>query len=352
MLSLVLVLVVIGIVALASASSDLAKSKLDDTSYYLSHQLIYGLGLGAVGFLFGLFFPYKNYKKAAPILLLFGIGILLLTFTPLGFTAGGATRWISLGPITVQPAEIIKVVLIIYLAALFSGEKSKRQTDLRRGFIPFIVVCGLISIILFAQRSTSSVFIIMAAAVAVYFVSGAKKKYLLYAVLLGAAAFAALVAFSPYRLERIKTFLEPTADQGASSYQITRALITIGSGGLWGVGFGNSLSKKYLPEGIGDSIFAIIAEEFGFVGATILILIFLILTLRGYLAAKHLNDPFGKLILIGFSTLIATQAFMHIGSISGIIPLTGVPLPFISYGGTALVTFMTMSGIMLNITRK
>ena len=208
------------------------------------------------------------------------------------------------------------------------------------------------ALLLLSQRSTSSVVIIAAAALAVYFVSGAKWKYIFSMISLGVIALTLLIALSPYRLDRFKTFVDPGSDTSGSSYQIDRALISIGSGGFLGVGYGNSLSKKYLPERIGDSIFAIIAEEFGFVGASAVIAAFLFLVTRGYLIAQKARDPFGRLIMVGFSTIIATQAFMHMAAISGIIPLTGVPLPFISYGGTALAIFMAISGVMLNISRK
>lgn len=351
-LGIIIFLIAVGIALLASASSDLAKVRLDNTDYYIQHQLIYGLGVGLLGFLFGLFVPYSKYKKIAPILLVASIFILLLTFTPLGFSSGGATRWINVGPVTIQPAEILKLTLVIYLAALFSGERSIRQKDLAKGLVPFLIVCGTIASLLFLQRSTSSVVVIMSAAIAIYFVSGAPKRHVFSIIGLGLIALISLALVTPYRLDRVKTFFNPDTDLSGSGYQIDRALITIGSGGLWGVGFGNSVSKHYLPERIGDSIFAIFAEEFGFVGASILILAFLVLVLRGFILSKKIRDPFGKLILVGFSTIIGVQASMHIASISGLMPLTGVPLPFISYGGTALAVFMTMSGIILNISRR
>lgn len=341
--------IVFGFIVLASASSDVAKSKLDDTSYYLSHQLLYGFSLGLLGFLFAFFFPYRNYKKISTLLLLLGIISLLLVFTPLGLTLKGATRWIHFGFITVQPAEIVKIVLVIYLAALFSSERAK---DFRRGFIPFSIVLGLVSILLVLERSTSSVIIIGASAIAIYFASGAKKRFLAYLVGGGILALGLLIIASPYRFERIKTFLSAAPDSSGAGYQITRALISIGSGGVFGVGYGNSLSKRYLPEPFGDSIFAVIAEEFGFVGAMAVITAFIFLVIRSYLNAKQSRDPFGRLLLIGFGTTIGIQAFMHMAAISGIIPLTGVPLPFISYGGTALAIFMTMAGIMLNVSKK
>jgi len=347
-----LTLLAIGFLALSSASSDLAKTNHDDPYYYLSHQILYGLTLGVAGFLAGYFIPYQKYKKFAPLLLLATIGTAFLTFTPLGFSAGGATRWISLGFFTIQPAELLKIGFVIYLAAWLASERKKRQGDLMNGLVPFLMVSGFIALLLILQRSTSSIIIILFTALMMYFVSGAKIRYIVYALLVGALSIVLLIYFTPYRLERIMTFIDPGKDMQGSGYQINQALISIGSGGLFGVGYGNSLSKAYLPERIGDSIFAIIAEEFGFVGATFVILMFLFMVVRGFMLAKTVRDPFGKLLLVGFSTVIGVQVFMHIGAISGLIPLTGVPLPFISYGGTALAIFMTIVGIMLNVSRR
>jgi len=352
-LFIVIGLIALGLIVLASASSDVAKSKLDDASYYLSHQIIYGFLLGLVGFIFTLYFPYQKYKKASMVLMILGIISLVLVFVPgIGLNLKGATRWLQFGPITVQPAEIIKIVLIIYLAAIFSSERVGREGDLWKRFVPFAIVLGLVSVLLLLERSTSSVAIIGGAAIAIYFASGAKKRYLFYFLGAGILGLALLIMVSPYRFQRVQTFFAPSADSSGAGYQVERAKISIGSGGFFGVGYGNSLSKRYLPEPFGDSIFAVIAEEFGFVGAISVITAFAFLVIRGYLDAKKSRDPFGKLILVGFSTVIAIQAFMHMAAISGIIPLTGVPLPFISYGGTALAIFMTMIGIMLNISRK
>lgn len=345
-------LVIFGFVALSSASSDLAKHDFGSAYYYIFHQALYGLTLGVVGFLAAFFTPYEKYKKFAPLILLIALAGLLLSFTQLGFTSGGATRWVNLGPFTFQPAELLKIGLIVYLAAWLSGGRGKRATDFINGFVPFIMICGFIVFLLLLQRSTSAIIILMSAGLAIYFASGARLRYVTAMIVGGILAIALLIYATPYRSQRLTTFFNPMEDIQGAGYQINQALTTIGSGGLFGVGYGNSFSKRYLPERIGDSIFAIIAEEFGFVGATALILVFLFMIVRGFLLAGKVRDPFGKLLLVGFSTVIGAQVFMHIGSISGLIPLTGVPLPFISYGGTALAIFMTIIGIMLNVSRK
>lgn len=348
----VFLLTVFGLVMLASASSDLGKAKFDDAYYYLRHQIIYGLSIGLVGFFAGLLLPYRNYKKFATILLFITIIGLILIFTPLGSSSGtGAERWLSVGPITFQPSEILKLTFVMYLAAWLSRPRGNRGNNFREGFVPFLVVCGVVSILLILERSTSSVIIIMLSALVVYFAGGAKKSYILYTVLLGLLALSLLIVFTPYRLDRVKTYFNPSHDTEDSSYQLNKALMTIGSGGVWGVGYGKSIAKVYLPERIGDSIFAIIGEEFGFLGSTVLVTAFFFVVLRAYQLAKRTGDRFGRLLLVGFGTIMGIQVFIHIGSNSGLIPLTGVPLPFISYGGTALAVFLTMTGVMLNISK-
>ncbi len=351
-LAIICILVIFGLVVLSSASSDLGKSRFDDPLYYLQHQFLYGFLLGVIGFIVGLFIPYENYKKIAPFLLGVSLLAVALTFTPLGVSLGGASRWINLGPFTFQPAELLKFTFIIYLAAWLSGGKLNRQADFSRGFMIFAIISGFVALLLLLQKSTSSMVIIMAATLAVYFASGARLKYIFYIMGGGAILMALFIAMTPYRLQRVLTYFNPQSDSTGAGYQINQALITIGSGGITGVGYGKSTSKAYLPERIGDSIFAIIAEEFGFIGAISVITMFLFIVLRSYINAKNVRDMFGKLILIGFATIIGVQAFMHIASISGLIPLTGVPLPFISYGGTALAVFMTATGVMLNITKR
>jgi len=348
----VVLLLIIGFVALASASSDLGKIQYNDAYYYLKHQALYGLSVGIIGFFLGFYIDYRKYKKLMPILFFLSLAALFLTFTPLGTSSGGASRWIVVGPVTIQPSALMKLFFIGYLAAWFSGNKSDRQKSLSEGLIPFLGISGIVGILLLVQRSTSAAVILMVGAIAIYFVGGADKKHIFATIALGITLLAAFIAITPYRRERVLTFFNKESDTAESGYQVTQALTTIGSGGLVGVGYGQSTIKTSLPERVGDSIFAVIAEEFGFIGSILLILVYAILALRTLLISKKVKDQYGKLLLVGFGTIIGVQAFIHIGGNAGLIPLTGVPLPLISYGSNSMLVFMTMAGITLNISKK
>lgn len=351
-LTSIILLVVIGFVALASTSSDLGKIRFDDPFFYIKHQAFYGLSVGIIGFLAGYYIDYRKYKKISPILFFIAIGALLLTFTPLGVGAGGATRWLQFGPVTIQPSEFLKIFFIGYLAAWLSGMRADRQKSISEGLIPFLSISGIVALLLLAQRSTSAAIILMGGALAVYFVGGARKKYVFAIMGIGLILLAGIILVTPYRLERVKTFLNPTEELQGAGYQINQARVTIGSGGVFGVGYGQSTIKSSLPERMGDSIYAVIAQEFGFIGSVVLIFLFFLLVTRGFLLSRRAKDGFGRLLLVGFSTIIAFQVFVHIGGNSGLVPLTGVPLPFISFGGSALAVFMTMGGVMLNISKR
>jgi len=346
------ILLVFGLAMLASASSDLGKQLFNNSYYYLEHQLMFGLKLGVAGFLIAYFVPYYKFKNVAFILLLVSMAALVLVFTPLGTAASGSTRWLRLGPLSFQPAELMKLTYILYLAAWLSNAKFKRSTDFQSGLLPFAIISGLMAILLILQPATSTVAILLGAGLVVYFISGAPWKYILGIVGIAVLAVAIVIAVTPYRRARILGFLHPTQNLQGQNYQVNQALIAIGSGGFWGQGYGQSATKdSYLPTPIDDSIFAVVAEELGFVGAGALVTLFGIVTFRMFWLARRTGDQFGRMILIGFGTVIALQAFVNMASISGIIPLTGVPLPFVSYGGTALAVFITMSGVALNVTR-
>ena len=351
-------LIIFGFLALASASSDLGASNFNNPYYYLEHQLLYGFSIGVVGFLAGMLIPYKTYKRFATAFLIATVALLVLVFIPhLGVSSGGAERWIQIGPVTIQPGEITKLLFIMYLAAwLSSARNDNRKKSFTEGLLPFWATTGLVAILLLLEHSTSPVAIIFAGALAVYWASGARHIFIVATIGIGLVVVAAFIFVTPYRLARIENYLNHSSSTSVqnfygSDYQINQSLLTIGSGNLFGVGYGNSVSKKYLPARIDDAIFAIIAEEFGFVGAVALIAVFFAFIARVLILAKRVSDPMGKLMLVGFSTIIGVQVFLHIGSVSQLIPLTGVPLPFISYGGTALAVFMTMAGIILNVTK-
>ena len=344
-------LVIFGLVMLVSASSNLGQFRFGDSYYYIKHQLLYGFLPGLIGFFAASRIYYRRYQKIAVFLGLISVTLLFLVFTPLGFSSGGADRWLKIGPITFQPAEIVKLTFIVYLAAWLGGNKERSQ-NLAKGFLPFLIISALVGALLLKQPSTSAAVILIATALIIYFASGAKLSYLAGMILLGILALALVIYLTPYRFNRVLNFLSPDTNPQGGGYHINQALIAIGSGGWFGVGYGQSTTKiKYLPEPIGDSIFAVIAEELGFIGSAILIIIFLILILKVFSLAKKSPDRFGKLLLIGFASLIAIQTFTNIAAISGLIPLTGSPLPFISYGGTALAVFMTMGGVIVNISK-
>ena len=347
------ILVIFGILMLSSASSDLGKIKFNDTFYYLKHQIYYGLIPGIIGFFAAAFFPYKKWQTYALYLLFVSVAALLLVFTPLGLHSGGATRWINIGPVSLQPAELLKLTFIIYIAAWLSGKRTKRQTSFKEGYLPFLLISGFIALLIVLQPATTTVAVLMLASLIVYFMSGAKFRYIALTVVLGFLGLAMLIMVTPYRAERVMSYLrQQHVDVQNEGYHLEQAKIAIGSGGATGVGFGQSTTKyKFLPEPIGDSIFAVIAEELGFVGSIFVIAMFILLFTRGLLIASRCKDKFGQLTVIGIISVLAIQTFINIGAISGILPLTGVPLPFISYGGTALAIFLTMMGVVTNISK-
>lgn len=344
-------LVIIGLAMLTSASSDRGQLRFGDSYFYLKHQLLYGLSLGIILFFLASNIYYRHLQTFATPLLILNFLFLILVFTPLGLSSGGATRWLQLGPVSFQPSELLKITFIAYLASWLST-RSNREHDFWSGYVPFLGIIGITASLLIFQPSTSIAFILIMTALVMYFSSGAKISYIFSTLILGAFAFILLSYLTPYRWQRLMTYFNPEENTRTSSYQVTQARNAIGSGGLWGVGYGQSTTKlRSLPQPIDDSIFAVIAEEMGFIGSSFIILLFALVALRSFILAKRAPDKFGQLLFIGFGALITIQSFMHIGAISGLIPLTGVPLPFVSYGGTALAIFMGISGIMVNISK-
>ncbi len=351
-ITLTVLLTVFGLVMLSSASAGSGRERSGDSYYYLTHQLLYGLSFGIVGFIAGMVLYYRRLERWAIPILGTTIVLLLLVFTPLGLHIKGSDRWLGFGSFTFQPSELLKLSFIIYLAAWISRNKT-RSKSFSEGFLPLIVILGVVMGILFAQPSTTVALLIFGASIMMYFTAGAPLKYLGISALVVTIAVACLIVATPYRLERVMTLVNGSAvDELGAGYQITQSLIAIGSGGFTGVGFGQSTTKlKTLPEPMGDSIFAVVAEELGFIGSITLILFFIIFLWRGLRIARRAPDAFARLMVTGFMCLIGLQAFVNIGAISGVLPLTGVPLPFVSYGGTALAVFLTMAGITVNISR-
>ncbi len=345
-------LTLFGLLILASASSNLGATQFGDTYYYLKHQVYFGLLLGVAGFFVAakLFYGVYSRRAVSIALLLSSIVCLLLVFTPLGLTINGATRWVNLGPFSFQPAELLKLTLIIYLASWLAF-KDHRQQSWKQGLLPFAAVLTFVSGILILQHSTSPVVMLIAVALVMYFMSGAKLQYLGAIIGAGIISIGLIVAITPYRTARVLSYLNPEADASGRGYHLLQAKTAIGSGGFFGVGYGQSTIKARLPEAIGDSIFAVAGEEFGFAGSLIILGLFAILVIRMLIVARFLADPFGRLLLIGFATIISLQVIINVGAMTGLLPLTGTTLPFISYGGTNLAVFLAMMGIVINISK-
>ena len=345
------VLIVLGLAVLASASSSISLEHVGNPYFYLKRQFIIMITAGLAGFFAGRFTPIKWLKKLSFPLLILNLGLLALVFTPLGGNFGTASRWIEIGGFPLQPSEFLKVTFILYLAAWMTS-KGKNRKDLSEGLLPFLLICGLIGGLLIAQPSTSILVILLFSAGIVYFMGGLKFSFI--AVLSGIAAIALGVTImaTPYRLARFTTFFNQNADPQNNGYHLSQSLMTIGSGGAFGVGYGKSVLKNHLPEPMNDTVFAIIAEEFGFVGSIFFISLYFLLVMAGFLGSLQTRGNFGKLMLVGFSTVIGIQTFIHIASVSGLMPMTGMPLPLISYGGTGIVTFMTIGGLMINILKN
>jgi len=296
--------------------------------------------------------PYRRLKTFSPYLFAFSLGLTALVFLPeLGFSWGGARRWLNIGPYSFQPSELLKFAFILYIAAWASVRQAKINT-LKAGLLPFLAFCGIVTVIMIAQPDNGTLGIMLAAAIAIFAVAGANWRHLAIICLIGLATLGFLVYTKPYVKERLLTFMDNNRDAQGSGYQIKQSLIAIGSGGIFGRGFGQSLQKfNLLPEPIGDSIFAVAGEEFGLVGTFSLLTLYLLLGLWGLKIIGRVNDPFGRLLGTGLLTLIIIQSFVNIGSMVGAIPMTGVPLVFVSHGGTALLIALLEMGILLNISK-
>jgi len=365
-LGVMLFLLLAGFLALASASSDIGKIRFDDTSYYLKQQLLKGLLPGLIGFAIGYFIYYRRWKKLALYLFLANIVLLILVFAPgIGMEIKGSHRWINLGAFSFQPSELLKITYILYIASLFSSARIKQMGGGWKTYGIFVLVSTLTGLLIFLQPATTMAIMIILAGVIVYFLSGKSFQQVAQIVttIVGALLVIAMLAvITPYRLARIAPYWNPIAEKyfpsamikggQNDSFHVNQALMAIGTGGITGVGFGKSTSKySILPEPMGDSIFAVIAEEFGFVGSVILIVLFLVLFWRCTRLVTKSNDDFAKLAVAGFISIIAIQMITHVGANTGLFPYTGVPLPFVSYGGTALAVTLTMMGIISNVSR-
>ncbi|MFA5754848.1 MAG: putative lipid II flippase FtsW [Candidatus Paceibacterota bacterium] len=344
----IIALLGVGFLALATASIPLSLSLTGGASYYLFHQVLFGLLPGLILGFVAFKVPLVRVKKLSVWVFAFSIITMLLVFVPgLSKTELGATRWIDLGFTSVQPSEFLKLAVIFYLATILDDEKNRKK------FFAFITILALICSILVFQKDTGTMFVIFSIMIAMFFCSKTPIKQTLITISGAVVGFVTLIIFSPYRMERIFSFLNPEKDILGSTYHINQALITIGSGGLFGSGLGMGMQKLgFIPQSISDSIFAILAEEVGFIGISLLIVLFILFFFRIIHIAKEQNNTYLKLMALGIGCWIIVQAFVNIGSMTGLMPLTGIPLPFVSYGGTHLIAELIACGFLLNISRK
>jgi len=344
-IGIIIILCCFGLLMVYDSSVVIAIRDFGNQYYYLQEQLkwvIIGIGL----FFVTSFIDYRWYKKIAFPVLVLTIALLLVVFIPgIGIRALGAKRWINLGFTVLQPAELAKLTLVIYLSAWFSSREKGRIGA-------FLLLMGMVGGLILLEPDLGTTVIISLIAISLYFFSGAPLQQFLILIPIFLTGVLGLALTSPYRFRRLTTFLNPENDPLGASYHIRQAIIALGSGGLFGLGIGQSRQKyEYLPEANTDSIFAIIGEEVGFVGAVVLIGLFALLVWRGFRIARMTEDPFGRLLALGITCWIGFQVIMNIAAMVALIPLTGIPLPLLSYGGSSLIVLMAGLGILMNISR-
>ncbi|QQR77912.1 MAG: putative lipid II flippase FtsW [Candidatus Moraniibacteriota bacterium] len=346
----VLALVVIGLVTIASAGVFYGETRFGDDYFFLKRQLI-GVSVGLLALFVFQYVDYHLWRKLAfPLFVVTILALVAVLIPGIGDRVYGASRWLSIGPFSFQPSEMAKFSFVLYLAAWFSRKNRKMVGDFIEDLVPFLVVLGILGFLIMKQPDTGTFGLIFLIAVSVYFVAGAKISHLLGLFLAGMAMLAILIKVAPYRLQRFLVFMNPDFDPKGAGYQVSQALIAIGSGGLFGLGLGYSQQKfNYLPEPVTDSIFAIFSEEWGFFVSVLLIALFVFIAWQGLRIARHSPDDFGRYAAAGIVSWVTFQAFINIAAATALIPLTGIPLPFVSYGGTSVVFLMAAMGILIRI---
>lgn len=342
-----------GLIIFGSAALGVLASNEVKFFAIIKNQFIYALLGGGFALSIGILIPYALYKKYAYYILGGALFMTSLVFIPgLSRPHGGATRWIDIGPLSFQPSELLKFGFVVFVA-FWCTEYRHLFKDLRFGFVPYVIALALVTILLLGQPDFGTYLVIATASFITYFVGGARKRHIQYLCIVGVIGFSLLLVARPYMLERVKTFFNHGHDPRGSSWQLNQSLISLGSGGLLGRGLGQSVQKfNYLPEPIGDSVYAVMGEELGFLGSVYLLILYAIIGVRGYGIAKMAEDQFGRLLATGIVSIILIQCTLNIGSMLGLLPLTGVPLPMVSHGGTALLAVLFELGVLLNISKS
>ncbi|PAE30138.1 stage V sporulation protein E [Paenibacillus sp. 7884-2] len=350
LLFIIVILLVVGIVMVYSSSYVWSDYKFNDSFYYLKRQLLFA-GAGVVAMFFFMVIPYYTWKKYANIILLFCFILLLLVLIPgVGLVRGGAQSWIGVGAFSIQPSEFMKLGLIIFLAAILSANQ-KYITSFKKGFLPCILLVFTAFGLIMLQPDLGTGMVLVLTCMIMIFAAGARLTHFFGLAAIGMLGFVGLIASAPYRISRITAFLNPWEDPLGDGFQIIQSLYAIGPGGLMGLGLGNSLQKYfYLPEPQTDFIFAILGEELGFIGGTVIIVLFFLLLWRGIKISLEAPDLFGRFLALGIAGMLAVQAMINISVVIGLIPVTGITLPFLSYGGSSLTLTLCSVGVLLNIS--
>ena len=348
MLAIVLIMLFCGVMMVYSSSAYYALYENNSTEYFFKKEFIWTL-VGLCAMAFTMSFDYHKYKRLTGLVLIVTLGLLIAVFF-FGVELNGAKRWIRIAGVSLQPSEIAKFAVILYLAKVLDSKINKVAKF--KNFFIYLTVCGTFAALVLLQRSLSVTAIIMISSFIILFLGGAKILHMLPIGGLGLIAGIILIKIQPYRAERLTSFLNPWADPTGASYQLIQSLYAIASGGFFGVGLGDSRQKAlFMPEPHNDFIFAIIGEEFGLVGGIFVIGLFIFLLIRGTYIASIAKDYYGFLLTMGIITVIGVQAIINIAVVTGSMPVTGVPLPLISYGGTSLVINLAALGIVLNVSR-
>ncbi|AWB45366.1 stage V sporulation protein E [Paenibacillus sp. CAA11] len=347
----ILSLLVIGMVMVYSAGSVLGYHDYGDSFYFLKRQLLFAV-LGLVAMFFAMNYDYRLLRKYAKLGLIVCFGLIIIVLIPgIGVVRGGARSWLGISSFGIQPSEFMKLGMILFLSYWLSREESD-ITRFTKGLLPPLGLIGLAFGIIMLQPDLGTGTVMLGASLLIVFTAGARIKHLAALALAGAAGFVGLILAAPYRLQRITAFLDPWSDPLGAGYQIIQSLYAIGPGGLAGLGLGMSRQKySYVPEPQTDFIFSILAEELGFIGGVLVLLLFLILVWRGMRVAMTIGDTFGSLLAVGIVGMVAVQVVINIGVVIGLMPVTGITLPLISYGGSSLTLMLTALGILLNLSR-
>jgi cell division protein FtsW len=343
-------LLIVGLLAVYTASFAVAYNEFGDANFFVKRQVMFAF-VGLIALVVCMQMDYQHLRALSVPMLLIALVLLLLVLTPIGVDHNGARRWLDVGPIEFQPSEFAKLAIIVYISAWLSSRGSD-ITQFSLGFVPFVLLLSVIGALILSEPDMGTTIIIVLVACTLFFVAGAPMSHLALLLIVGAGVSALTIAFRDYQVDRLTSFLSAEADPQGNGFQILQLLIALGSGGPFGLGWAESRQKHlYVPGSHTDGVFAILGEELGFVGLLIILAVFAFFIIRGLRVTLRSRDNFALLLGIGIISWIGYQTIVNIAGITRTIPLTGVPLPFLSYGGSALIMLMAAVGILLSISR-